>query len=338
MKGMSGSLFTQSTADIACQRWMDSRNLATLRGKFNAVTVYRDPYYSLKQAAQLLARDHDTAALVRRLWFDGFYSFETLSIMFDTLRYCKNLNMVTLPWSALRYGSGEDWSKLLGQDHSRKGISSLELLAVDLKAAQMANTINQIDRKPLESRLVNFGGLRRLKIFGSTNFMPIVDEDIIKIARTATSLEELHVTGTSSITVKGIMAIVEGSRETLRVLEYSPPPNANFEHPDPAIPDTTDHYCQMLLRCPQLRNLSISLPSICSDLFCDSTIRWCGEVQVRAGGICGFQRGLKHSVPGQQRFWDTIKMSRSLMEAREEDGDQLDIEIFISESPSAKIT
>ena len=312
---------------------MDSRNLDKSQTRYAKTTVYRDPYYSLKKAAELFRQSPITAAYVRRLWFDGFYALETSAIMFKILRLCCNLKIVTLPWTALRYGSADDWSQLLGRGRERRHITSLELLAVDLKASQINDIANQVDRKALNSSSINFSSLKRLKIFGSTNFMPITDEDMVGISRTATNLEELHVTGTSSLTIKGIMAAAQASKSTLRTLEYSPLSADGFVHPDPANYDPKNHCCHMLLQCQQLRDLSISLPSICPDIFRHLPLHWRGVVQIRAGGLHGFYTDPKDSTEGFQQFWNTIKEAQALMESRLKDNIQLDIELFISKSP-----
>jgi len=313
-------------------RWAQSRVLDTLRGRPSSVAVYRDPYYSLRSAIQLFSRSPKLAYCIRRLWFNGFYGAETITLIFSILRHCDALNYLTLPWTALRYGTAEDWSRLLCHNAGGRHLSSLELLAVDLKETQTRNPANQIDRKPLHDAAVDFSGLERLKIFGNSNFMALSNEDLVALARTAENLRELHVTGTTSpISINGIMALVEASQESLQILEYSPLSKDGFEHPNLASPQVERHTCQQILRCSRLRNLSISMPSLCGDLFSDTSILWNGEVQIRVGNICGEQGDLKDSPKALERLWHILEQTRSLMAARRVDGAELSIELFISE-------
>ena len=295
------------------------------------MAVYRDPYHSLKSANQLFSRRPELAYCIRRLWFNGFYGAETNTLIFGILRHCNSLDYLTLPWTALRYGTAKDWSRLLC--HNARGyLSSLELLAVDLKQSQMENTANQIDRKPLHNAKMDFSKLQRLKIFGNSNFMALSDDDFLSLARTARNLRELHVTGTTtSITINGIMALVEASRGSLQILEYSPLSEHGFKHPNPVSSQDERHMCQQILQCKRLQNLSISMHSLCGDFFSDHSIRWKGEVQIRVGNLCGEQGDLEYSPRVLEHLWNILEQSRSLMTARRLDGAELTVELYISE-------
>lgn len=308
-------------------------NLTDLKSRPSGIAVYRDPYYYLRSTAQLFRVYPQAATCIRRLWFDGFYGAETNDIIFDILPNCTRLQSVTLPWTVLRHGNVDDWVRLLRQGQSGGGLNSLELLAVDLKKSQAVLPANEVDKKPLESPDVNFSGLKRLKIFGSTNLNPVTDEDLKAIARTATRLEEIHVTGTTSVTLNGVMAIVDAAKETLQTLEHSPLSKDGFEHPDPFTSGNRTHLCQSLLQCSQLKNLSISLPSICSDLFNDTFVHWTGDVDIRTGGFCGQDGVPMQILHGDEQVWKILDGARKLMERREKEGVPLDICIFISESP-----
>ena len=224
-----------------------------------------------------------------------------------------------------------DWARLLSQHTDGKYLSSLELLAVDLKETQTTNIANQIDNKPLQNTKVDFSRLQRLKIFGSSNFIALSNDDLIALARTAKNLRELHVTGTTtSITIKGIMALVEASQGTLQILEFSPLSEDGFGHPDPASAQSERHLCRQMIQCKRLKNLSISMPSLCEELFSDTSILWEGEVQIRVGGLCGERIELKGSPQALEHFWHVLEQARSLMAARRMDGADLNIELFIS--------
>ena len=227
----------------------------------------------------------------------------------------------------------EDWSRLLGRNEQCHSISSLELLAVDLKKSQIDNAANQIDKRPLNSPSVDFSGLKRLKIFGQSNFMPLINEDLIAMSITAVNLRNLHITGTASVTIDGIGALANSSNQTLETLEHSPLTANGFEHPDPNfLRGQTQHLCPRILECPRLRDLSLSLPSICEDLFSDASVNWSGEMQIRTGTVCGHHPvSLKTSETAQVKFWRILEQARSLMSLREQEGVELDIEIYIND-------
>ena len=281
--------------------------------------------------ARLFQNSPSLATCVRKIWFHGYYGAEPNALIFNILRLCNNLNFATLPWTTLRYGSVEDWLHLLGNNSSGQGIKSLELLAVDLKQSQISNPANQIDQQPLRSSKINFGSLRRLKIFGSSNFMPLADDDLASISQTAVNLRELHITGTTSISIDSISTLIDSSDETLEILEHSPLSADGFEHPDPTVSHGRNgHLCRKILQCPRLRDLSLSLPTLCSDLFSDPSVNWRGDVQIRTGSICGrHPLSLKTTEKAQMQFWRILDQARSLVLAREKAGVQLNIEIFI---------
>ena len=310
---------------------MQSRSLHTLQANPSGIAVYRDPYYSLRKTLQLFESNPSLAWCVRRISFVGYYGAETNAMIFDLLGYCTKLEYLTLPWTALRYGNTEEWSRLLGRNRDRHSIKSLELLAVDLKQSQIDNVANQVDKKPLSSPRVDFSGLKRLKIFGQSNFMPLTDDDLIAISHTAVNLRDLHITGTASVTIDGIGALADSSDATLEVIEHSPLTSDGFDRPDPNFFRVQkQHRCPKILECPRLKNLSLSLPSICEDLFADASVQWIGEMQIRTGTVCGrHAMSLKTSESAREKFWRILEQARSLMIRREEDGVNLDIEIFV---------
>ncbi len=313
-------------------RWEHSRVLKDFQGQPSDTVVYQDPYHSLKSANKLFSHIPELAYCIRRLWFNGFYGAETNTLIFSILRHCNALDYLTLPWTALRYGSAEEWSRLLCHNSQEWCLSSLELLAVDLKEKQTGNISNQIDRRPLHHIEVDFSRLQRLKIFGNSNFLALSDDDFIALARTAKNLRELHVTGTTTwITIKGVMALAEASQGTLQVLEYSPQSEYGFEHPNIPAQQDERHICRQILQCKHLKNLSISIPSLCQDLFTDASIPWSGEVQIRVGGLCGDEGILKDYSQALEHLWHILKQARSLMTTRRLDGIELNIELFIGE-------
>lgn len=321
-----------TTADCSTLRWIQSRTLHTLYTNLSSIAVYRDPYHSLRKTLGLFESNPALARCVRRILFVGYYGAETNAIIFRILRHCTRLEYVTLPWTALRYGNTEDWSRLLGRNEDRHSISSLELLAVDLKQSQIETAANKLDNKPLNSPRVDFSGLKRLKIFGHSNFVPLTDDDLIAISHTAVNLRDLHITGTASVTIDGIGSLANSSDATLEIIEHSPLTAGGFGRPDPlSFRGQKQHLCPKILECSRLRNLSLSLPCICEDLFADASIRWSGDVQIRTGTVCGRHAlSLTTSETAQSKFWRILEQARSLMSLREKDGAELDIEIFVN--------
>lgn len=88
-------------------------------------------------------------------------------------------------------------------------LTSLEFLTVGLTSSQIKIERNLTDNGVLQpSNGLDFSGLRRFKIFGDSNLMPLTDEDLFFISRTAVNLEEIHITGATSVTIKGIFIII----------------------------------------------------------------------------------------------------------------------------------
>ncbi|KAI4203245.1 MAG: hypothetical protein LQ346_001841, partial [Caloplaca aetnensis] len=309
------------------ERWIQSRKLDSIHGYPSKDIVYRDPYCSLRKTVDLFTHYPALASSVRRIFFDGFYGLEMCSMIFKVLHHCSELDSASLPWTTLRYGSVDDWARLLRPRANGTALSSLALLAVELKRSQITDHARQVDKMPLDSSEVDFSRLLKLKLSGSSSLMPINDDDLITISRTA-RLQELHITGTTAITTKGLVALGRASQNTLRVLEHSPLSDDGFKHPDASSAGDGSHLCQELIDCHHLSSLAVSLPSICDNLFSGSSIEWAGDVQIRAAGICGIG-SLEPSTAAQHAFVKILSEVRSLMEARKEKGSTLNIEIFI---------
>ncbi|PSK42487.1 hypothetical protein B9Z65_4401 [Elsinoe australis] len=285
--------------DLYLRRWRGSERWAELpieRRKYDiyelidrptGCAVYRDPYGSLRQTAQFFADYPELTDRVERLWFNGFYTPESEALIFKVLRSCKYLTNISIPWTMLRHGSGQDWLHLLGiANNEDVPVESLELQAVCLPDMMTYSPDVSFDKHPLNDPRVSFANLKRLKLIGNTTFMPVNDADLLKIAETATNLGEFHVTCLSTVTIAGVMAIVKASSQTLRVLDHSPRSDDGFYHPDPGVLAEGDHACEILTSCPNLHDLSISIPSMCADLFANESVKWSGECQVRALKLC----------------------------------------------------
>ena len=311
---------------------MQSRSLRALQGAPSGMAVYRDPYHSLRHILELFNNNPAVATCVRRIWFHGYYTAETVTMIFSILYFCAKVRYVTLPWTALRYGSADSWSRLLRHNSEGEGIASLELLAGDLKKAQFENVDSQIDLRPLESFKVNFSSLRRLKVKGQSNHLPVTDTDLIAISRTAKNLRELHITDTSTITPNGLSSLLESSQNTLEVLEHCPALTTSRDPPPSGKSLHDQQICSRILACPRLRDISVTLPSICPALFTNTNVKWAGEMQLRASTICGdLPRALKTSSVAREALFRTLDAARELMLLREQVGVDLAVEIAIRE-------
>lgn len=163
--------------------------------------VYQDPYKSVKSTAKLFTDYPQIAAHARRIWFNGIYQFDTNKYIFQVLHNAVNIRTAAIPWTAVRYGGQEEWQQLM----SFPRLTSLEFLTVGLTSSQTKVEKNLTDNGVLQpSNGLDFSGLRRFKIFGDSNLMPLTDEDLLFISRTAVNLEEIHITGATSVTIKGI--------------------------------------------------------------------------------------------------------------------------------------
>jgi len=272
--------------DLSLQR--DKYGLYEMIDKPRGEKVYRDPFLNLKKSRELFTRFPEISSCVRRLWFDGLYVPETDIHIMATAKSCFNLASLTIPWTVLRHGSAKEWADLLGIRREMP-LRSLELLATNLTANQLASAMEAERQSPLDNVMVNFSQLKRLKLFGDSNFSPINDNDLQAISRTANHLEEFQITCMSTVTIEGVMAIVKASQQTLRLLEHSPRSQDGFNHPDPGSLSENEHICETLTNCPKLEDLSISIPSMCSKLFSNDSVRWKGDCQVRALNICGHE-------------------------------------------------
>ncbi|PNS17955.1 hypothetical protein CAC42_3914 [Sphaceloma murrayae] len=358
--------------DIYLRRWRGSERWAELpieRRKYDiyelidrptGCAVYRDPYGSLRQTASFFAEYPQLTDNVERLWFNGFYTPESEALIFRVLRSCRNLTNISIPWTMLRHGSGQDWLHLLGiANRDDMPVQSLELQAVCLSDIMTYSPDISIDKQPLSDPRVSFSHLKRLKLIGNTTFKPVCDADLLQIAKTATHLEEFHVTCLSTVTIAGVMAIVKSSSSTLRVLDHSPRSDDGFYHPDPGVLAPGDHACEILTSCANLHDLSISIPTMCQMLFANESVMWRGECQVRALALCSnacdspispsgsavpairrrtsssssqsSTRSLAASRTRAAQLQLILDQARALTAARERQRKKLDIELFFAD-------
>ena len=290
--------------------------------------VRRDPFGSLKHTDRLFSAVPSAANHVRRLWFNGFHTAETDKLILSVTASCSELEFLSVPWTVLRRGSVDDWADLLNVNTGHgKPLYSLELTATGLPPNQAESLEDDETPNPLDDPQVDFSALKRLKIFGNTTHKPIQDHDLELISRTATNLQCLDFTNMSTISVAGMLALVRASRETLRVLEHSPRSDDGFYHPFPAHID--EHVCELIAGLPQMRDLSMSVPYMCADLFANHEVKWRGECQVRTTDICGCeQKTGAHTRTEKLR--ETFAAARDLISARRRLGYDLSMEVFFA--------
>ena len=322
------------------QRWRGAERWADLtlqRRKYafyelnqarRGVAVYRDPYGSLKHTDRLFAAVPSTANHVHRLWFNGFFTAESDKLILSVVASCPELQFLSVPWTVLRRGSVEDWVDLLNVNTGTgKPLHSLEITAVSLPKDQAEALETDDTPSALGHPQVDFSALKRLKFFGNTMHKPISDKDLQLIARSATGLECLDFTNLSTVSVAGMLSLVKASRETLQVLEHSPRSDDGFYHPFPGYID--EHVCDLIAGLPQMRDLSMSVPYMCADLFANHEVKWKGECQVRTTDICGCeQKTAAHARIAKLR--ETFAAARELIRARRRMGHRLSIEIFFA--------
>lgn len=302
-----------------CHRWAelsqarDKYHLYELMAKPTGTAIYRDPWGPLRKTVGLLSEYPQIAEKVRKMWFNGFSAYETTLRISAALSSCPRLTHVSLPWITVRHLGAHEWRRMLGLCNGIP-ISSLEFLAVDQPEALMAQSENAVDKRPLESGLVNFSQIRRLKIFGDTTFMPLIDEDLEAIARTASNLEEFQLSGNSTVSIQGVMAIVKASHSSLRVLDHSPRANRGFAHPHPGRANADEHICEILSSCPRLNDISVSLPSMCATMFSNHDVVWRGDVQVRAAHLCGHEDINGNTAGAQTALQKLLDQSRRLVD------------------------
>lgn len=318
------------------ERWANLSNnrrkmsLYELIDKPSGQAVYRDPFGSLKETDRVFTQLPHLTQHVRRLWFNGFYTAETDKHILSIVSECSELQFLSVPWTVLRRSTAEDWIDLLNVNTGHgQALQSLELQAVCLPKDQADALENDDSPNALADPRVDFSALKRLKFFGNTLHKPVCDDDLHLIARTATNLEALDFTNLSTISVAGMLALVKASHDTLQVLEHSPRSDDGFYHPYPGNLATDEHICELLTSLPQMRDLSISVPTMCGDLFSNHEVQWEGECQVRATDLCGINSSSSR-LQRAQKLRQVLTAARKLIAGRARMHRRLSIEIFFA--------
>ena len=282
------------------------------------MTIYKDPLAFLVQTARLCDDYLDVASSIKRIWVHGFYTAATDQLIFNLLIKCSNLTSISVPWTTTRHVNARAWQAVL--IGSRQPLASLEIQCIAL-TSQATDSNSRVCLEPLQA--VSFSHLTRLKIFGDTNLLPITDLDLHAIARTATCLKEFHLTNNTSTTIDGVMAIVKASYKTLRVLEHRPSTQFSSKHRQ-----SSEHCCEILRSCPNLKTLSVSIPSVCADLFSNEGVKFSNNLQLVARRHCTYKHGWspQEEADALQKL---LRQARRLI--RQRAPSELHIELFLED-------
>lgn len=290
--------------------------------------VWCPGHTSLEKTDQLLTAVPSVGAHIRRLWFNGLHLAKTDKHIMSIISRCPELRFLSAPWTILRRGTSDDWKKLLKAD-TPNPLFSLELQSVCLRSYKAEALANETpSRSPLDDPSVDFSKLKRLKIFGNTVSEPVSDRDLLLMARTATNLESLDITNNSTTTVAGMLALVKASRSTLQVLEHSPRSDDGFFHPFPGKLSDNQHICAMITDLPKMRDLSLSVPHMCHELFQDTSVNWMGECQVRTSTLCPCAEGKNDTKRLSDELRLVLNSARALISERARMHCRLSLELF----------
>ncbi|EME79069.1 uncharacterized protein MYCFIDRAFT_51028 [Pseudocercospora fijiensis CIRAD86] len=315
-------------AELPVSRGRRKYSIYELIDNHSGFAVYRDPFGTLKTTDAIFRHMPHLTRHVRRLWFNGFYTADTDKLILSIVSECHELQFLSVPWTVLRRSTAEHWIDLLNVNTGTgSALHSLELQAVCLPKDQAEALEKENSPNALHDPRVDFSALKRLKIFGNTLHKPICDDDLHLIAHTATNLQVLDITNLSTISVAGMLALVKASHSTLQVLEHSPRSDDGFYHPYPGHLPSNAHICTLLTSLPKMRDLSISVPYLCSHLFASPEVHWQGELQVRATDLCS-SSPTPHSRATHLR--ELFSSARSLIHSRTRLGHALRIEIFFA--------
>jgi hypothetical protein len=275
------------------ERWAD---LPTCRTKYplyemidspRGICISRDPQRGLINTAGLLRTFPRVAGSVRRLWFDDFDAVETDDLILSIITSCQQLVALTIPHAILQRCTTENWMGLLGLgSDTTKPLRSLEINTV--RVPGRSGSLRDSAARILLGEGVTFEHIAHLKIYdypGHNSQSILEDIDLLKISKTATKLQSLQLTGTRSISTAAVLGLAQASQETIRLLRHRP----WSRHTDSIWSGITDHSCDRVATLSKLRDLDVSLSSICHSLFARSKARWTGMCFIRFEGFCSSQ-------------------------------------------------
>lgn len=281
----------------------------------------------LRKTEELLENHPTLSSYIRRIWFDRYYEAKDTAMIFRVLRQCKKLQDLLIPWTALRHGTVADWSSLFGSNAAGPCIISLEIRAKNLpKRCPAVNKENAFSNNALESTTVDFCNLACLRLFGSSRFMSITDEDLITIARTARNLRELHVNA-AYLGSEGIGALINSSQSSLEVLELDGSSQLESKHLEYRNSYSHFQFPRLVAQCPLLRRLRLQSVRTCRDIFACDDIAWSGRVTIYLGVNSSFQ--VPQLDTDTAILYEALDQARHVMNSRvQPDEKSLQIEFF----------
>lgn len=123
--------------------------------------------------------------------------------------------------------------------------------------------------------------------------------------------------------------MVAASSQTLKLVEFKPLSDDGFQHPSSDV-DPQVHICSLLASCPRLKDLAITVPACCPDLFSCIAGNWHETVRIRIAGHGICRAGGLTMDTNIEKFVDILEAGRSLVSADARKGkDELDIEIAV---------
>lgn len=272
------------------ERWAD---LPVCRAKYSlyemidrprGACISRNPQRGLERTSELLAKFPRVATSVRRLSFDGYIAAETNSLILSIIDSCQDLIALTIPHVVLARCTTEQWIGLLGL--ASRATEPLRALEINIICSTYRPGSLEYDDVQIPSdERVTFKHITHLKIceISSHRSQSILqDHHLLRISKTATDVQSLQFTGSSSTSAMAAIALAQASQKTLETFRhrpYSKPVGSMYR-------EKTGHGCEQIATLSRLRDLDVSLPNICRALFAKSRARWAGLCFIRFEGFC----------------------------------------------------
>ena len=301
------------------ERWAD---LPVCRAKYSlyemidrprGACISRNPQRGLERTSELLAKFPQVATNVRRLSFDGYIAAETNSLILSIIDSCQNLVALTIPHVVLARCTTEQWIGLLGlASQANEPLRALEINIIC--STYRPGSLECDDVQIPSDERVTFKHITRLKIFETSGRRsgPIIqDHDLSKISETATNLQSLQLSGSSSTSATAAIALAQASQETLEIFRHRP----QSKPVGSMCRENTSHGCEQIATLSRLRDLDVSLPTICHVLFARSRARWAGLCLIRFEGFCSPLHECSNSDLGEP-LKETLAAARCLMSER----------------------
>lgn len=128
----------------------------------------------------------------------------------------------------------------------------------------------------------------------------------------------------------GVAALVASSFQTLKLLEFTPLTDEGFSHPSSDAVHPHLHICSLIASCPRLKDLAITVPACCPEMFSRPSVAWQETARIRVAGRGNCNPAglpLDMNIEG---FIHTLESARDLVSPAARKGrGELDIEIAV---------